>query len=120
MDSRHASLDSRHASLDSRHASLDSRHATLDSRLSTITQTRLRANFCVSSVLTLRIDEFIKGLALSRMAPYLETYMVILKKGDFEKKNSYKRLSEEKNCMQHKKKGKKILPTRILEKNDCC
>ena len=60
------------------------------------------------------------------MAPYLETYMVILKKGDFEKKNSYKRLSEEKNCMQHKKKGKKeeegkkILPTRILEKNDCC
>ena len=86
----------------------------------------LRANFCVSSVLTLRIDEFIKGLAPSRMAPYLETYMVILKKGDFEKKNSYKRLSEEKNCMQHKKKGKKeeegkkILPTRILEKNDCC
>ena len=43
--------------------------------------------------------------------------------GDFEKKNSCKRLLEEKNCMQHKcnrklmgKKGKNILPTRMLEK----
>ena len=44
--------------------------------------------------------------------------------GDFEKKNSRKRLSEGKNCMQHKcnrklmgKKGKKnILPTTLLEK----